>query len=96
MTDSVQSIRYFLRESAVFYGKLIDGNFHSNTRFKVESSPKLPVFLDILEKYNNNIIKVKLYLQDGSVIKEAYFIPTVLDLIGINNNHLLFDGRFNA
>lgn len=95
-SDNNQTVRYFLKESAIFYGKMIDNNFHSNTRFKIESSSKQPVFLDILEKVTPNITKVKLYLPDGGIIKEAYFSPRVLDLIGIFNYEALFDGRFNS
>ena len=52
------------------------------------------VFLDIKETLGNHVLRINVYLEDGSVVKDAYYLNVSGD-IRLQNENLLFDGRFN-
>ena len=105
-SNNVQSVRYYLKGCNTFYNEIrtnAEGEIElAGDPFTVQIGTvedvfeKPTVFVDILDKPSASIWKFKLYLSDGTVVKECYGIPHLLGHLVLHNANELFDGRFNA
>jgi hypothetical protein len=86
--SNLKSIRYYIEKDFT----IADCEDFKNTS-KIYVKDK--VFISILENINNLIYKIKIYLEDGTVIEDVYFL-NISDDIKLYNKKLLFDGRFNT